>query len=100
MDNDFKDDQMEVGDEVLHDDDFHLSLHGEEKDDPELKSVFGWIALFISFFSFIFAPYAFAIAGIILGFIARTRDAVLLGNTAIVVGILSIIVRLVIMPFI
>lgn len=99
MDNEFKEDQMEVGDEVLQDDDFHLSLH-EEKDEPELKSVFGWIALFVSFFSFIFAPYAFAIAGIILGFIARTRNAVLLGNTAIVVGILSIIVRLVIMPFI
>ncbi|MEI3611695.1 hypothetical protein [Pseudogracilibacillus sp. SO30301A] len=66
----------------------------------EVNNVYGWIAIALSAISFFFIPILFAGAGIILGFIARNREAQILGNTAIVIGILSIITRLFIMPLI
>ncbi len=72
----------------------------DRDEDREVYNVYGWIAIALSAISFFFIPILFAGAGIILGFIARNREAQILGNTAIVIGILSIITRLFIMPLI
>lgn len=74
--------------------------HEVEHDDAELKNIYGWISIALSVISFFVFPFILAIAGIIVGFIARTKDAPILGNTAIVIGALSIIVRLFILPLI
>lgn len=71
-----------------------------DHDDPDVKNVYGWVAVALSVISFFFIPLLFAGAGIILGFVARTREAPILGNTAIVIGVLSIIIRLFILPLI
>lgn len=68
--------------------------------DKNIKNVFGWVALALGVIAFFIAPYLFAIAGIILGFFARSQGATLLGNSAIVVSILAIAVRMFMMPFI
>lgn len=64
----------------------------------QVNNVYGWIAVGSSIISFFFIPLLFAIAGIILGVVARNREAPLLGYTAIVLGVLSILVRLFILP--
>ena len=71
-----------------------------DMDDTELKNVYGWISIALSVVSFFLLPFVLAIAGIVVGFIARAKDAPVLGNTAIVIGVLSIIVRLFILPLI
>ena len=63
-------------------------------------SSYGWIALALSVLSFFIMPILLGAAGIVLGFVARTRNAVLLGNTAIIIGATSIIIRLFIIPFV
>lgn len=72
----------------------------EVRNDTEIQSMYGWIAIALSVLSFFWIPLLFAGAGIILGFMARNRDAAILGNTAIVIGILSILIRLFILPLI
>lgn len=72
----------------------------EEERDENIQNVYGWIAIALSAISFFFIPILFAGAGIILGFIARNRDANILGNTAITIGIISLLVRLLIIPLI
>ncbi len=71
-----------------------------EMDDTELQNVYGWISIALSVVSFFLLPFILAVAGIVVGFIARTKGAPILGNTAIVIGALSIIVRLFILPLI
>ncbi|MEI3606830.1 hypothetical protein SPD48_14090 [Pseudogracilibacillus sp. SE30717A] len=66
----------------------------------EVQNMYGWIAIALSAISFFIIPILFAGAGIIVGFIARNREAPILGNTAIVIGVLSILVRLFILPLI
>lgn len=72
----------------------------DQRNDEEIRNVYGWIAIALSVISFFWIPLLFAGAGIILGFVARNREARILGNTAIVIGILSIITRLFILPLI
>lgn len=62
-------------------------------------TVMGWIGIALSVLSFFMIPILFAGAGIILGIIARMREANTLGYTAIAVGIVSLIVRLFFAPF-
>ena len=71
-----------------------------QRDHDEVKNMYGWIAIALSALSFFLIPILFAGAGIILGFIARNREAPILGNTAIAIGIISIITRLLIIPLI
>lgn len=66
----------------------------------ELNSATGWIAFALSIISFFIMPIILGVAAIIVGFIARVRDAEWLGSTAIVIGIISILLRLFIMPFV
>lgn len=72
----------------------------EEARDENIQNVFGWVAIALSAISFFFIPILFAGAGVILGFIARNRGANILGNTAIAIGVISVLVRLLIIPLI
>ncbi len=72
----------------------------EDDEDMDLQSVYGWTAVALSVISFFLLPFILAVAGIVVGVFARAKSAPILGNTAIVIGALSIIVRLFIMPFI
>lgn len=72
----------------------------DEKEDADIKSVYGWSAIALSVLSFFILPFLFAALGIIVGFVARSNRASILGNTAIVIGALSIVVRLFILPLI
>lgn len=91
----------EFAEEVIEDDDLLMDndeLATEEIDDPDLKNVYGWIGLALSVVSFFIVPILFAAIGIVLGFVARKGQAMILGNTAIIVGIISILTRLILLP--
>ncbi|OZM57703.1 hypothetical protein CIB95_04880 [Lottiidibacillus patelloidae] len=60
----------------------------------------GILALVLSILSLFMAPIILGAAGIIIGFIARRRGAAALGAWSIGLGILSIVTRLLISPFI
>lgn len=81
-------------------DDYDVSEIEDGQDNEELKSVTGWVSIALSVISFFILPYVLAVAGIIVGWVARGREAPILGNIAIVIGALSIIVRLFILPLI
>ncbi|WP_404453031.1 hypothetical protein LG329_02640 [Virgibacillus necropolis] len=74
-----------------------------EKDDSDVgsqvNSAVGWVALIVSIASFFFMPIILGGAGIIVGFIAKSRDADTLGNTAIIAGAASIIITLFVLPY-
>jgi hypothetical protein len=59
----------------------------------------GFAALALSIISLFVLPILFGAAGIILGFVARRRGANSLGNWAIGLGAISIIVGMFILPF-
>ena len=65
----------------------------------QVANVPGWIGLALAVLSFFMMPIILGGAAIIIGFVARRRDATWLGNTAIALGVISIIVRLFFMPF-
>lgn len=67
--------------------------------DNQVGNIPGWIGLALAVLSFFMMPIIFGAAAIIVGFFARSRDANWLGNTAIVLGAISIIVRLFFIPF-
>src|SRR5699024_9588071 len=77
-----------------------LDSRSEDADDTELKSAYGWVSIALSVMSFFFLPFILAVAGFVVGFIARYREARILVNTAIVIGALSLVVRLCILPMI
>ncbi len=62
------------------------------------NSTIGWIGVLLSIISLFFAPVLFGGAGIIFGFMSRRRDADFLGNTAIIIGIISIVLSLFFTP--
>ncbi len=65
----------------------------------QVGNIPGWIGLALAVLSFFMMPIILGGAAIIVGFIARRRDATWLGNTAITLGVISIIVRLFFIPF-
>ncbi|ASK63175.1 hypothetical protein CFK37_13955 [Virgibacillus phasianinus] len=75
----------------------------EQRDDSDVgshvNSAVGWVALILSIASFFFMPIILGGAGIIVGFIAKSRDADTLGNTAIIAGAASIIITLFVLPY-
>src|SRR5699024_549384 len=66
--------------------------------DQELSSVYGWFAIALSVIAFFVAPILFAAAGIIVGFVSRVKEAPVLGNTAIGIGFVALIVRFLLAP--
>src|SRR5699024_639937 len=90
----------ETSSELVDHDVQDVEINAEESDDVDIKSIYGWSAIALSVLSFFIVPFLFALLGIIVGFVARYNRALILGNTAIVIGALSIIVRLFILPLI
>lgn len=80
-------------------DDYRRSVTVDDDAEKANTSV-GWIALALSIASFFWAPILLGGAGIIVGFMARNRDANTLGNIAIVAGAASILITLFILPFV
>lgn len=76
-------------------DDSLTEIDLDESDDNTTNNIYGWIAIGLSVLSFIMMPYIFAGAAIILGFIARSKEKLMLGNIAIIVGIISILFRII-----
>ncbi|RKQ37805.1 hypothetical protein [Oceanobacillus halophilus] len=68
--------------------------------DGEVNSMFGWIGLALSIISFFMWPIVLGAAGIILGFVSRSRGAETLGNIAIAAGAISILITVFILPFV
>ncbi len=60
----------------------------------------GWIAVALSIISFFIMPIIMAAAGIILGVISRSKRARTLGNTAIIISIISLAYFLFVRPMI
>lgn len=75
------------------------SEKNNEKSEVEAKTGFGWFAVIASIISFFLMPIFFSAIGIIVGFVAKSRGADTLGNTAIIAGALSMIITLFIVPF-
>ena len=89
----------EVASEITgFDDDSIISDDKDTQVGDQVGSVTGWVGLALSVLSFFMMPIILGGAGIIVGFIARNRGAEWLGNTAIAIGVISIIVRLFINP--
>ncbi|PWA12443.1 hypothetical protein DCC39_05350 [Pueribacillus theae] len=78
----------------------HLEEDKEENTKVDAKSSIGIFALVLSILSLLFMPIILGAAGIIVGFLAKRRDANTMGNWAIVIGAVSIIVSLFFSPFI
>lgn len=73
-------------------DDSLMTKDGKENSNTETNSIMGWIAVALSILSLFMMPIFLGGAGIIVGFIARNRNAEWLGNTAIIIGAISILV--------
>lgn len=71
----------------------------EETDEKEGGRATGVIALILSVLSLFIIPVLMGAAGIIVGFVARRQGARTLGNWAIGIGIVSIIISLFFAPF-
>lgn len=95
--------------ENVRDEETAAELTADDIDDRQVKqdddsgshvnSAVGWVALVLSIVSFFFIPIILGGAGIIVGFIAKSRDADTLGNTAIIAGAASIIITLFVIPY-
>lgn len=80
-----------------YDEEYATEFAADDTDTPnndEVISTYGWIGIVLSFLSFLVWPLFLGAAGIILGFVSRSKGADTLGNIAIGVGALSIILRI------
>ncbi|MBH0166379.1 DUF4190 domain-containing protein [Fictibacillus sp. 7GRE50] len=76
--------------------------HRHEHEDSQERAggkATGIIAIILSVLSLFILPVLFGAAGIIVGFIARRQGAHSLGNWAIGIGVVSIIISLFFAPF-
>src|SRR5699024_1067976 len=67
------------------------TVNEDSEHDPDISSVYGWIAIALSVIAFFVAPILFAAAGIIVGFVSRSKEAPVLGNTGSGIGIVTLI---------
>ncbi|MBN3556151.1 DUF4190 domain-containing protein [Fictibacillus nanhaiensis] len=79
-------------------DDHHKHEHEDSRERAGGKAT-GIIAIILSVLSLFILPVLFGAAGIIVGFIARRQGAHSLGNWAIGIGVVSIIISLFFAPF-
>lgn len=75
------------------------SERGRDNIKAESGSGFGYLALALAILSLFVMPILFGAAGIVLGFVARSRGASGLGAWAIGIGAVSIIIGIFILPF-
>ncbi|MDX8045970.1 DUF4190 domain-containing protein [Gracilibacillus sp. S3-1-1] len=80
---------------------FNRPIEADEQE-TEMKSsvntAWGWAGLVLALASFFVWPLILAIGGIVLGFISRQQGANTLGNAAIAVSVISILVSLIFIP--
>src|SRR5690625_1142372 len=82
-------------------DDYDNSLDEEDiRNDAEINTTYGWIGIALSIVAFFMWPIIMGGAGIILGFVSRSRGADTLGNIAIAAGAIAILITLFILPFV
>lgn len=70
----------------------------KDENNTETNSIIGWVAIALSALSLFMMPVLFGGAGIIVGFISRKRNVEWQGTTAIVIGVISIIISLFFLP--
>ncbi|RLL48064.1 hypothetical protein D8M04_01940 [Oceanobacillus piezotolerans] len=68
--------------------------------EDEAITMYGWIGIALSVISFFIWPIVLGAAGIIMGFVSRSKGADTLGNIAIAAGAISILISLFILPFV
>jgi|SRR5690625_306614 len=90
-----KEHDFELSREFLAEDDGH----SDDLSDDFMMQALGWLAIVLSVLAFFTMPILFAAAGIILGFVTRNRGYIWIGNTAIVLSIIALIIQLLIFPF-
>lgn len=78
-------------------DDYQLQSDEDRKGDS--ITMYGWIGIALSIISFFMWPIVLGAAGIIFGFVSRSKGADTLGNIAIAAGAISIIISLFLIPF-
>ncbi|WP_042223440.1 MATE family efflux transporter [Oceanobacillus manasiensis] len=85
-------------------DDYNASLMEDANADSDMETdvnyTYGWIGIALSAISFFMWPVIMGAAGIIFGFVSRSKGADTLGNIAIAAGAVSIAITLFILPFI
>ncbi|HLQ71414.1 MAG TPA: hypothetical protein VK142_06400 [Bacillota bacterium] len=74
--------------------------HEDISDNGAIHSAVGWVAIELSAISFFMMPIILGAAGIIVGFVARSRDAKTLGTIAIVAGAVAILYSLFARPYV
>ncbi|WP_163539615.1 DUF4190 domain-containing protein [Gracilibacillus sp. YIM 98692] len=74
------------------------STEQESEMKSDVNTAFGWAGLILAIASFFIWPLIMAIGGIILGFVSRRQGAETLGNAAIVVAIISLLISLIFIP--
>ncbi|GAA0296011.1 hypothetical protein GGQ92_000570 [Gracilibacillus halotolerans] len=79
--------------------DFNRPMYSNANDQSEVNTVFGWIGIIAAIASFFMWPLIMGIGGIVLGFISKRQGADSLGNTAIVISVISIILSLILPMF-
>lgn len=94
----------EIAGELTADDISRPVDHAEQQTEMDAKDAdenhgFGWFALALSVIAFFLLPFVLGAAGIVLGFMARQRNARTLGNVAIVVGLIAVFGRLLLVPY-
>ncbi|MFD2046082.1 hypothetical protein ACFSTA_12135 [Ornithinibacillus salinisoli] len=89
----------ETAAELTADDYREQRVQIDDDEGAEANTAFGWVAIALSIVSFFWLPVIMGAAGIIVGFMARARNADTLGNIAIIAGAISIVFALFIGPF-
>ncbi|CQR46863.1 hypothetical protein BN1058_01146 [Paraliobacillus sp. PM-2] len=72
----------------------------DKKAAVDVQTGFGWLALVMAIASLFILPVFLSVGAIIIGFIAKGKGADTLGNTAIIIGALSFIITLFIIPMV
>ena len=75
-------------------------LEREDTHNEQPVTMYGWRGVILSVLSFFAMPLILGAAGIILGFVSRSRGANTLGNIAIIAGAASILFSVFLWPFI
>ncbi|MDQ0161327.1 DUF308 domain-containing protein [Bacillus alveayuensis] len=71
-----------------------------KRDNERVNSqTMGYVALALSIISLFVLPVLLGAAGIVVGFMARRRGALNLGNWAIGIGIVSVLLGIFVLPF-
>ena len=70
--------------------DFQRPMYASDYN-SDVNTVFGWIGIIAAIASFFMWPMVMGIAGIVLGIISKRQGADSLGNTAITISVISIL---------